>query len=196
MPLVNFRNFFLLLSLRFSPEFRSSNNFAVTEYTRKQIFLERYPKKMFFKKFTVVLLDGFLNGFSKFWFFLVENLHFNLGFLSNFWKLLHAHAEHMRKRFYRTLSLRGNDFIAHWAYEEQIFAHVRPAVKVFTYKSMLSIRGTHFIAGWVYAERISSLAELTQKCLKVEYLDRIEYDFQKSRATGPGYHKVSVSAKK
>jgi hypothetical protein len=35
-----------------------------------------------------------------------------------------------------------------------------------------------------------------QKCLKVEYLGRIEYDFQKSRITGPWDHKVSVSAKK
>ncbi len=32
--------------------------------------------------------------------------------------------------------------------------------------------------------------------LKVEYLGRIEYDFQKSRVTGPWDHKDSVSAKK
>jgi hypothetical protein len=32
--------------------------------------------------------------------------------------------------------------------------------------------------------------------LKVEYLSRIEYDFQKSRVTDPWDHKVSVSAKK
>jgi hypothetical protein len=44
---------------------------------------------------------------------------------------------------------------------------------------MLSIRGNDFIA-----------------CLKVEYLGRIEYDFQKSRVTGPWDHMVSVSAKK
>jgi hypothetical protein len=31
---------------------------------------------------------------------------------------------------------------------------------------------------------------------KVDYLSRIEYDFQKSRVTGPWNHKVSVSAKK
>ncbi len=34
------------------------------------------------------------------------------------------------------------------------------------------------------------------KCLKVEYLGRIEYDFQKSRVTDPWDHEVSVSAKK
>jgi hypothetical protein len=43
---------------------------------------------------------------------------------------------------------------------------------------------------------ISSLAEQTRKCLKVEYLGRIAYDFQKSRVTGPWDHKASVSAKK
>jgi hypothetical protein len=32
--------------------------------------------------------------------------------------------------------------------------------------------------------------------LKVEYLGRIEKDFQKSRVTGPWDHKVLVSAKK
>ncbi len=61
-----------LLFLRFSPEFRSSNIFAVNEHTRNQIFLESYPKIFFFKMFTWVLLDGLLNGFSKFGFFIVE----------------------------------------------------------------------------------------------------------------------------
>jgi hypothetical protein len=42
----------------------------------------------------------------------------------------------------------------------------------------------------------SLLTEHTPKCLKVEYLDRIEYDFQKSCVTGPWDHKNSVSAKK
>jgi hypothetical protein len=67
-----FSNKISLLFLRFSPEFRSSNIFAVTEHTRNQIFLERYPNIFFFKMFTWVLLDGFLNGFSKFGFFMVE----------------------------------------------------------------------------------------------------------------------------
>jgi hypothetical protein len=72
------------------------------------------------------------------------------------------HAEHTRNEFYRTLS----------------------------------IRGTNFIACWAYWEPISSHAEHARKCLKVEYLGRIEYDFQKSRVTGPWDHKDSVSAKK
>jgi hypothetical protein len=45
------------------------------------------------------------------------------------------------------------------------------------------MRGMGFIAG-------------TRKCLKVEYLGGIEYDFQKFCVTGPWDHKVSVSAKK
>jgi hypothetical protein len=45
-------------------------------------------------------------------------------------------------------------------------------------------------------EQISSHTEHARKCLKVEYLGRIEYDFQKSRVTGPWDHMVSVSAKK
>jgi hypothetical protein len=43
---------------------------------------------------------------------------------------------------------------------------------------------------------ISSLTEHTRKCLKFEYLGRIEYDFQESRVTGSWDHKDSVSAKK
>jgi hypothetical protein len=43
---------------------------------------------------------------------------------------------------------------------------------------------------------ISSLTDHTRKCLKFEYLGRIEYDFQKSRVTGSWDHKESVSAKK
>ncbi len=60
----------------------------------------------------------------------------------------------------------------------------------------LRIQGTQFIAGWAYEDMISSLAEHTWKCLKVEYFGRIENNFQKSRVTGPWDHKVSVSAKK
>jgi hypothetical protein len=67
---------------------------------------------------------------------------------------------------------------------------------VFTCTAMLSIQGNDFIAPWAYEEMISSLTEHSRKCLKVEYLGRIESDFQKSRVTGPWDHKNSVSAKK
>jgi hypothetical protein len=43
---------------------------------------------------------------------------------------------------------------------------------------------------------ISSLTEHTRKYLKVDYLGRIKYDYQKSRVTGPWDDKDSVSAKK
>ncbi len=50
---------------------------------------------------------------------------------------------------------------------------------------MLSVRGTDL-----------SHAERARKCLKVEFLGLIKYDFQKSRVTGHRDRKVSVSAKK
>ncbi len=40
------------------------------------------------------------------------------------------------------------------------------------------------------------MVEHARKCLKVEYLGRIEHNIQKSRVTGPWDHKVPVSAKK
>ncbi len=60
----------------------------------------------------------------------------------------------------------------------------------------LNIRGNDFIACSAYAETISSLAELTRKCLKVKYVGRIEYDIKKSRVAGHRDHKDSISAKK
>ena len=99
------------------------------------------------------------------------------------------------------LSIRGNDFIAHWAYEERISAHAQPAVKWEQFlhvQSMLSIRGTNFIACWAYVEPISSHAEHARKCLKVEYLCQFEYDFFKIscyRPLGPygfGFCKKSI----
>ncbi len=62
-----------LLFLRFSPKFRSSNIFAVTKhYKKNKFFLDKDLKFFFFLKFTLVLLDVFLNDFSKFRFFIVE----------------------------------------------------------------------------------------------------------------------------
>jgi hypothetical protein len=145
--------------LRFSPEFRSSNIYAVTEHTRNQIFFERYPKFFFFKIFTVVLLDVFLDGFSKFRFFIVKICILIRGFWVIFENYLCAcwayvetilsHAEHTRNRFHRTLSIRGTNFRACSAGGKMwTVLHVQ---------SMLSIRGTIFIAHWAYAERISVL---------------------------------------
>jgi hypothetical protein len=120
----------------------------------------------------------------------------------------------------RILSIRGNDFIAHWAYDELISPHTehtpnefsrmlcqRKNVNIFYMYSYAGQRGKWFYrtlskqgndlnAGWAYKKMISSLTEQTRKCLKVEYLGRIDYNFQKSRVTGLWDQKDSVSAKK
>jgi hypothetical protein len=101
---------------------------------------------------------------------------------------------HGHKR--KPIPIKKTSFKIFWAYAEQILSLAEHTRNKF--HRWLSMRGTNFIAGWAYAERISllSLVEHTRKCLKVEYLDRIEYNFQKSCVTGPWEHKVSVSAKK
>jgi hypothetical protein len=75
-PLVNFRKIFCLVSFDFR------QNFEVRTFTqwlsiRGTKFIWEISKIFFFKIFTVALLDGFLDGFSKFWFFCSRNLHFN-----------------------------------------------------------------------------------------------------------------------
>jgi len=119
----------------------------------------------------------------------------------------------------RTVSIRGDDFIAHWTYKETISSHTERTPNKFSHMlsqrknvnsfyiyiyaehtgkwfyCTLSIQGNDLNAGWAYAVMISSLTEHTRKCLKVKYLGRNGYDFQKSRVTGPWDHKDSVSAK-
>jgi hypothetical protein len=88
------------------------------------------------------------------------------------------------------LSIRGNDY-PFQKHHSNYAEHTRNE-----FHRWLSLRGTHFIAGCAYEQMISSLAEQTRKCLKVEYLGRIEYNFQKPRGTGPWDYKVPVYAKK
>jgi hypothetical protein len=159
--------------------------------------------------YTGVLLDGFLNGFSKFGFFIVKIRIL----IWDFWVIFENYSMRM-------LSIRGYNFIARWAYEETISSHTEHTPNEFSrmlsqrknvnsfymhsyaehagkwFYRTLSIRGNDVNAGWAYEEMISSLTEHTRKCLKVEYLDQIECDFQKSRVTGPVDHKDSVLAKK
>ncbi len=97
----------------------------------------------------------------------------------------------MRNWFHRTLNIIGTNFRACSASGKMwtVFTctiHAEHTRNEF-YRT-LSIRGSNFIAWWAYSEPISSHAEHARKC--------IEYDFQKSRVTGPWDHKVSVSAKK
>ncbi len=195
-----------LIFLRFSPEFRCSNIFAVTEHTRNQIFWWAIQKFFFSKCSIFGPIWWFPRRFLKILIIYSQNLHFNLVFLSIFRKLcwahaetISSHAEHTWNRFHRTLSIRGTNFRACSASCKMwtVFTcsiHAQHTRNEFY--CTLSIRGTNFIACWAYLEPISSHAEHARKCLKVEYLGRIEFDFQKSRVTGPWDHMVSVSAKK
>ncbi len=102
-----------LLILRFSPEFRSSNIFSRRLSIRGTKFFGEIPKKIFFfKKFTLVLLDGFIDVLSKFWFFIVE-----ICILIGYFGVIFENYS------MRMLSIRENDLLAHWAYEETILSH-------------------------------------------------------------------------
>ena len=208
MPLVNFRKKFRFFSFDFRQNF-DVRTFPLWLSIRGTKFFWEISKNFFFLIFALILSDRFLDGFSKFWFVIGEIYIL----IRVFWVIF-------KNCSMRMLSIGGNDFIACWAYAEPISSHAehtrnkfprmlsqRLNVNIFTctihaehtrnelYRT-LSIRGTNFIACWAYWEPISSHAEHARKCLKVEYLGRIEYDFQKSRVTGPWDHKVSVSAKK
>ncbi len=143
-----------LLFLRFSPEFRSSNIFAVTEHTRNQIFLERYPKNFFFKMFTWVLFDGFLNCFSKFGFFIVEIciLMWDFWIIFENYSIL-SHTEHTRKPFHRTLSILRTNFSVCSASGKMLTVFTCTIYAEHTGKwfyRTLSIRGNDLNAGWAY----------------------------------------------
>jgi hypothetical protein len=87
----------------------------------------------------------------------------------------------MGKRFYRTLSIRGTNFHACSASGKMctVFTFTIQAEHTWNkFYCTLSIRGRNFIAHWAYAKWISSLAEHTRKCLKVEYLGRIKYNLK------------------
>jgi hypothetical protein len=120
-------------------------------------FFDELSKNFFPQIFNLVLLDGFLDGFWKFRLFIVKICIL----IWYFWVFFENYSMRM-------LSIRGTDFIAHWAYEERISAHAQPAVKCQQFLHVSNI----------------------------EYLCWIEDDFQKSRVTGPWDHMVSVSAKK
>ncbi len=171
MPFVNFWKKFRLASFDFRQNFevRTIQRWLSNEHTRNQKFFERYPKIFFPKIITMVLLDGFLNGFPKFWFFIGEICIL----IRDFWVIFENYSMRM-------LSIRGNDFIACWAYAEQIFAYAQHARKFRQFlhghlnacwadgetisshaehtgkgfHRMLSIRGKDFIARWAYAEMI------------------------------------------
>ncbi len=163
MPLVNFRKKFRFVSFDFC------QNFEVPTFSRwlsicgTQVFF-RDIQKFFSKMFTLLLLDGFLNGFSKSRIFIVKICilicdfwvifeNYSMRMLSICGKIL-SHKERTRKQFHRTLSIRETNFRACSASGKMW--------TVFTCKYMLSICGTNFIPHRAYAEQISSLAEHTR----------------------------------
>ena len=114
MPFVNFRKKFRFFSfdLRQNFDVRTFPRWLSNEHTRNQIFWRDIQKNFFFKIFTLVLLDRFLDGFSKFWFFICEICIL----IRDIWVIFENYSMCM-------LSIRGNDFITCWAYTEPISSH-------------------------------------------------------------------------
>ncbi len=135
MPFVNFRKKF-----RFS-SFDFRQNFDVRTFPRwlsirgTKFFLRDIQQNFSFKIFTLVLSDRFLDGFSKFWFFIGEICILIRDFWVNF--------ENYRMRMLSMLSIRGTDFIACWTYEERISAHAQPAVKCLAYAERILSHTEH-----------------------------------------------------
>ncbi len=76
-------------------------------------FLESYPKIFFFQIVPLGPIRWVRKWFFKIWIFYSRNLHFNLGF----WVIFKNYSMRM-------LSIRGNDFIAHWAYKEMFTSRI------------------------------------------------------------------------
>ncbi len=76
---------------------------------------------------TLVLLDEFLDCFSKFRLIIIEICI-----------LIWLFGVIFENHSMRTLSIRGNDFITHWAYVETISSHTEHTLNEFLH--MLSVR--------------------------------------------------------
>ncbi len=111
MPFVNFWKIFCLFCFNFCQNF-DVWTFSQWLSIRGTKFILRDIQKFFFKIFTLVLLDRFLDGFSKFWFLIGEICIL----IRDFWVIFENYSMHM-------LSIGGNDFIACWAYAEPISSH-------------------------------------------------------------------------
>ncbi len=178
MPFINFRKKFRFFSSDFPQNFDVRKFPRWLSIRRTKFFLRDIPKNFFCKIFTLVLLDGFLDGFSKFRFFIGEICI-----------LIWVFQVIFENYSMRMLSIRGNNFIACWAYAEPISSHAEYTRNKFSrmlsvrwnfdsfymdiwthaeqprkrFHRTLSICGNDFIARWEYAEKISSYAEHTQK---------------------------------
>ncbi len=164
MPLVKFWTKLRCFSFDFRQNFevRTFSRWLSIRGTKK--FFGEISKKIFSQKVHLGPIRRLAKrGFSKFRFLRVEICiliwDFRVIFENYSMCMLGirgndlSHTEHTRKRFHRTLSIRGTNFCACSASGKMW--------TVFTCKFMLSKRGTNFIAHWAYTERISSLPEHT-----------------------------------
>ncbi len=129
MPFVNFRKTkfasFPSIFARISIFEHFRGDWAYAE----QNFFWEISKHFIFKIFTLVLSDRFLDGFSKFRFFIGEICIL----IRDFWVIFENYSMRM-------LSMRGNDFIACWAYAEPISSHAEHTRNEFEFPRMLSQR--------------------------------------------------------
>jgi hypothetical protein len=142
MPFVNCQKKIRFFSFDFCQNFDVRHFRGDWAYEEPNFFWKISKKFFFFKIFTLVLLDRFLDGFSKFGFFIGEICIL----IREFWVIFENYSMRM-------LSMRGNDFIACWACEERISVHALPVLKC-----------EHFYMYnpcWAYAGRILSYTEHT-----------------------------------
>jgi hypothetical protein len=188
MPFVNFRKKIRFFSFDFQLEhFRGDWAYA----ERNQPFLMSYPKMFFFKIFSLFLLDGFLDGFWKCWLFIVKTC------------ILFGIFEYFFENYsIRMLSIRGNDFIACWAYAEPISSHTEHTRNEFPRMLSQRLNVNRFYMYnpcWAYAERILSHTEHTQneflRMLSIRGTDFIACwacaEMFKSRISGPNRWRFS-----
>ncbi len=153
MPLVYFRkkNRFFSLDFCQNYEVRTFSRWLSSEHTRNQIFLKRYQKKNLKVHFGPI--KWVPKRFFKILIFYSRNLHFNSD-----WAIFENYSMRM-------LSMLGNDFIAHWAYEETISSHTEHTKNEFPPCSASGKMWTAFTCinlCWAYAERVSSNTEHTR----------------------------------
>ncbi len=166
MPLVNFRKQFCFFPLIFSRISKLEHLRGDWAYAEPN-FLGEISNKNFYQKVHFGLIRWVPERFFKIFFCQ------NFILIWDFWVIFENYS-------ILRLSIRGNDFIAHWAYEERFFAHAQPVVKCeqFLHENpcwayaeqisshtehmrnefhrWLSIRRMDFIAGWAYAEMFKS----------------------------------------
>ncbi len=138
MPLVNFRQNFASFPSIFTRILKFEHFRGDWAYAEPNFF--DIPT-FFFQNVHLGPIRWFQNSFSKFAFFIVEICIF----IWDFWVIFKIYCMHM-------LSIRGNDFIAHWAYKETISSYTAYGEMILSHpehtrkwsKCWLSIRGKKF----------------------------------------------------